>query len=432
MARQTQSRRREPSSDSLEALKPLVVLILFGVILYGAYSVVQKGPSSGSGPEAADAPAFAPPQVQLSGPESAFATAAPAAPPLPAIPASGPPTAAPTPPPDQPPFMSPVEIAGSEFAGSGPGETAAPQSPIPPPGFAGGPDAADVTHLTAEPAAPPAAAADVPDAGASTSAAPPDRYASLVPAELPQDPTSALAMPTPPPASPASHSGQAFAAAWRDAEEKLATGRWAEALAALSVWYDDPSLGLEESQRLEDLLGQLAGTVIYSPQDLMLPPHVVANGENLQDIAAPLGVSWQLLAKINGVDHPDSLVPGEHLKVIRGPFDAVVSISRRRLSLQINGNYAGSFPVSVGRQFLDRVGGSVPVVTVQRGGSDPLGLPGGPPLRLAVILGDGLSIETPDTSAADIPQHASLLVSGRDLAELIDILGPGSRVLVRQ
>jgi hypothetical protein len=88
--------------------------------------------------------------------------------------------------------------------------------------------------------------------------------------------------------------------------------------------------------------------------------------------------------------------------------------------------------VSVGRQFLDRVGGSVPVVTVQRGGADPLGLPGGPPLRPAVILGDGLSIEAPDGGAADIPQHASLLVSGRDLAELVDIIGPGSRILVRQ
>jgi len=431
MARQTQSRRREPSSDSLEAIKPLVVLILFGVILYGAYSVVQKGPTSPPDPENANAPAFAPPQVQLPGPESAFATAAPSASPALTVPPTEAPAALPNPPSNQPPFMSPIEIAGGELAGSGPRDPAAPQTQVPPPGFTGGPPD-DATHLTAEPAAPPNAAGDMADAAASSGVAPPpDRYASLVPAELPPNPTAAFARPTPP-ASPALHAGPAFNAAWRDVEEKLATGRWAEALAALSVWYDDPSLGLEESQRLEDLLGQLAGTVIYSPQDLMLPPHVVANGENLQDIAAPLGVSWQLLAKINGVDHPDSLVPGEHLKVIRGPFDAVVSISRRRLSLQINGNYAGSFPVSVGRQFLDRVGGSVPVVTVQRGGSDPLGLPGGPPLRPAVILGDGLSIETPDAGGGDIPQHASLLVSGRDLAELVDILGPGSRILVRQ
>jgi hypothetical protein len=40
------------------------------------------------------------------------------------------------------------------------------------------------------------------------------------------------------------------------------------------------------------------------------------------------------------------------LKVVPGPFDAVVSLSRRRLSLQLKGNYAGSFAVAVGRQFL--------------------------------------------------------------------------------
>jgi hypothetical protein len=408
MARQTQSRRREPTSDSMEAVKPLIVLVLFGVILYGAYSVVQKGSTGPVDSSAGDAPAFAPPQVQLD------VLAPPPAAPPPAPPAAAIVAAAP---PAQAPFMSPVEIAGTE-----PDERAAP------PAFA----APDATHLTAAPAAPPAIPPDAWNAGPPAGATPPpERFASLPPAELPNQPPAGFAAPLPSGPPSAGSPSQAFAVAWRDADDKLAAGRWAEALATLSVWYDDPSLSLEDVQRLEDLLGQLAGTVIYSPQDLLLPPHVVAGGENLQDIAAPLGVSWQLLAKINGVDHPDALVPGEHLKVIRGPFDAVVSISRRRLSLQINGNYAGSFPVAVGRQFLDRVGGSMPVVTVQRGGSDPLGLPGGPPLRPAVILGDGLSIEAAD-GGGEPPQQGSLLVSLPDLAELVDILGPGSRVLVRQ
>jgi LysM repeat protein len=202
------------------------------------------------------------------------------------------------------------------------------------------------------------------------------------------------------------------------------------------VWYDDPSLGLEESQRLEDLLGQLAGTVIYSQQDLLLPPHVVAAGETLPAIAAALGVSSHLLAKVNGVPDPNQLIPGEHLKVIRGPFDAVVSISRRRLSLQLNGNFAGSFPVVVGRQFLPRVGSSLPVTDVQRGGEPDVTLTatGAAPNRRMIALGEGMTIEAVDdpTAASDNAPPASLVVSVRDLAELVDILGPGSRVLVRQ
>jgi LysM repeat protein len=252
----------------------------------------------------------------------------------------------------------------------------------------------------------------------------PDRYATL--AATP--PPAALPVPagsTPPPSSAATGSSAAFATAWTDAHEKLAAGRYAEALAALSIWYDDPSLGLEESQRLEDLLGQLAGTVIYSQQDLLMPPHVVAAGESLPSVARPLGISWQLLAKINGIANPQDLVAGEHLKVIGGPFDAVVSVSRRRLSLQLGGNYAGSFPVVVGRQFLSRVGSSIAVADVRR--ADAAAKP-------SIMLADGLVIEAAEDPgiASDSSPATSLVVSVRDLAELVDILGPGSKVLIRQ
>jgi hypothetical protein len=259
-----------------------------------------------------------------------------------------------------------------------------------------------------------------------TAEGPPQRLASTADA-----PPAALPVEMPPPPSTLPSSA-AFATAWADAHEKLGAGRFAEALTALSVWYDDPSLGLEESHRLEDLLGQLAGTVIYSQQDLLLPPHVVAPGETLPAIAAPLGVSWQLLAKINGVDDPMRLLPGEHLKLVRGPFDGVVSIARRRLSLQVNGAYAGSFPIVVGRDFLARVGTSLPVAEVRRaapGQSVQPGLSGS-----AIVLGEGLVIEGVDdpAGAADDAAPASLVVSARDLDDLLDILGPGSSILVRQ
>jgi hypothetical protein len=286
------------------------------------------------------------------------------------------------------------------------------------------------TYLAAESAPPPVQES----VAAAIPADRPDRYATL-PTAVPPAPA---AMPATVVAAPASGTSAAFATAWQDAHEKLAAGRYAEALAALSVWYDDPSLGLEESQRLEDLLGQLAGTVVYSQQDLLLPPHVVAPGETLPQIAAALGVSWRLLAKINGVEDPQRLVPGEHLKLIRGPFDAVISVSRRRLSLQLAGNYAGSFPVVVGRQFLGRVGGSIAVVE-SRHGTSADALAGGPPgdpaaAKPSIVLAEGLVIEAAEDPVvvSDSAPATSLVVSVRDLEELLDILGPGSRVLLRQ
>ena len=444
--------RRERDSDALEAVKPLVVLVLFGMILYGGYSIVQKGPAPPDASAASlgsDPPPFVPPRVELQSPQPAAvnaaaaplppplaAAAAPGAPPPPAqavhqpsaaaaqpVTVSAPTAAAPVVTP-APVIVAPGGVPLPEAVGVGGAArtTDTASSPDPP-----GTPAPSPTYLTAESAPPP-----TPDA-AAVPAALPERYASLPTAP----PVAAAALATAAPPTPTSSAGgsAAFAAAWTDAHEKLAAGRYAEALAALSVWYDDPSLGLEESQRLEDLIGQLAGSVIWSQQDTLMPPYVVAAGETLPMVAAPLGISWQILAKINGVADPLQLHPGEHLKVLRGPFDGVVSISRRRLCLQLAGSYAGSFPVVVGRQFLARVGGSVPVVEVRRdaGGPQLVAAPAaarGP----AIVLADGLLIEAAeDPGAVDgEPPSGSLVVSGRDLGELIDILGPGSRLLVRQ
>jgi hypothetical protein len=430
----------------MEAVKPLVVLVLFGTILYGAYSVVQKGPSGTAegttAVSATDAPPFAAatasPNVEFGGPPVSpstpgVASGAGSATVLPGV--AAPPAAATQ--------AAPVPLAGPSASGL---SSALP--PLPPPhGIpAAPPPPVDVAALAAGAAAaagaagatnPPTGHGDTYLTPSATDGQPPatgdvtarpDRFADVGPRT-----TFPVAPPQPPVGiRTASPSSAAFAAAWADAHGKLTAGRYAEALAGLSVWYDEPSLGLEESQQLEDLLGRLAGTVVYSQQDLLLPPHVVAPGETLAAIAAPLGVSTQLLAKINGVEDPARLVPGEHIKVFRGPFDAVLSVSRRRLSLQLNGSYAGSFPVAIGREYVARVGSILPVSAVGHGAAAP-GQPA-TAARRAITLDGGLVIEAADdpSVAADATPASSLVVSVRDLGELIDILGPGSRILVRQ
>ncbi|MCE2725650.1 MAG: LysM peptidoglycan-binding domain-containing protein [Planctomycetaceae bacterium] len=399
----------------MEAIKPLVVLVLFGTILYGAYSVVQKGPTAAvEGTAASEAPPFAAapaaaPQVELPAApppfEPAPVVAAPpvAAPVAPATPAFAPPQVPPPPFVAQVPAVTPA-AAGGPLSAPIAGRAAAAVAAT----AAAGATVAAVadqppTYLNPQSSMPPAADEIRVSADSATR---PDRYATLPMPGLPAAVPPPATVPAPAPRS-GSASSAAFATAWTDAHEKLTAGRYAEALAGLSVWYDDPSLGLEESQRLEDLLGQLAGTVIYSQQDLLLPPHVVAPDETLATIAATLGVGPQLLAKINGISDPLRLVPGD------------------------GGNYAGSFPVLVGRQYLARVGGALPVVDVSRGAAAPAGAA---TLRRSIVLGEGLVIEAVDdpTAVSDNVPQSSLIVSVRDLDELIDILGPGSRVLVRQ
>ena len=48
---------------------------------------------------------------------------------------------------------------------------------------------------------------------------------------------------------------------------------------------------------MESLLGQLAGTVIYSTEHQLEPARVVKPGETLETIAKEYNVPWQLLGE---------------------------------------------------------------------------------------------------------------------------------------
>jgi len=397
--------RKASKADSAEAVKPLIVLILLGTILYGGYSVIQKGGKKAPENEAAglsEAPPFDPAAPAMP-PVVELATEPAASLPAEAVASAAPPPFVPT------PAAGPTYVAGRE--GAPPTAESADLDPTP--GF---------TEMSSPPQAQ-LAASEVP---------PPASFPGLEPQSL------AVSMAADEAASDSKLA--AFTADWEEAHSQLAAGRYAEALALLSTWYDDASLAVEESQRLQDLLGQLAGTVIYSQEDLLMPPYVVGAGETLPTIAAPLGVNWQLLAKINGIPAPDDLYPGESLKVLRGPFDADVSLARRRVTLRLTGNYAGSFPMAVGAAVAARAGESLAVLSVERGVDAtpggvqqasfemPAGTPASPLIRLE---GDLLLLAAEDPAAmAHEPPATHLIVSRAHLADLIDILTTASRVAI--
>jgi LysM repeat protein len=138
-----------------------------------------------------------------------------------------------------------------------------------------------------------------------------------------------------------------FTEGWPAIQAALERGELARAHLLLSQWYEDPSLTPTESQQVETLLSQLAGTVVYSTDHQLEPAHVVQPGETLETIAGKYNVPWQLLAKINGIPAANQVRPGQTLKVIRGPFSAVVELNRQQLTLMLNGRYAGKFPINV-------------------------------------------------------------------------------------
>ncbi len=144
-----------------------------------------------------------------------------------------------------------------------------------------------------------------------------------------------------------SQSTQQFQADWDEAQVYLRQGDLVEATRRLTPWRSRPELNPSQKEKLNLLLSQLAGTVVYSTQHSLEEPYTVGSGETLGSIAQQFQVPAVLLQRINGINDPNSLTPGQKLKVLRGPFHAKVDMTHNELTLEIDGCYAGRFPITV-------------------------------------------------------------------------------------
>lgn len=210
------------------------------------------------------------------------------------------------------------------------------------------------------------------------------------------------------------------------ARDELQQGNLVEVLEKLSVWYDTPQLTAEEHRQLTDLLDQVAGTVVYSREHLLERPYVVKPGDNLQRIARAYGVPWQLLAKINGVRDPENLDPGEELKVVRGPFDAMIRLDNYEMTLMLRDLYAGRFRIGLGGDSQNLEGAyRVEDKIVHDEPASPLG-------RYWIKLTDRIGIHgTSDPrNLGSSGGPGSIFLGDQDLEDVHDILSIGSRVRI--
>lgn len=224
-----------------------------------------------------------------------------------------------------------------------------------------------------------------------------------------------------------------------EAQALLQQNQLVAALEKLSGSFDNPALSADDDRRAMELLDQLAGSVIYSREHLLLPAHTVRPGERLDQIAAQYKTSWELLAKVNGLADPWNVPPGTQLKVVPGPFDALVDKSRRRMSLFLDGMYAGSFAIGFGRdrpavdgQYVVNGKAQNPAYV----GPDlqlPADDPNNPLGERVLDLGNGQVIHgtsEPANLASD-DARGCIRLSARDIEDVYDILTPGSQVIIR-
>jgi LysM repeat protein len=213
-----------------------------------------------------------------------------------------------------------------------------------------------------------------------------------------------------------------FDTAMRRAQSDIQRNQLVDALRGLSAWYDHPAVGQRQTE-LDDLLSQLAGTVVYSREHWLEPAHVVQPGETLRTIADRQQVPWQLLAKINGIDKPESLVAGETLKVVRGPFNAQLNRGLNQLALFVDGLYAGQFAVQTSGD-VAQLNGTFPVAKFAADA------PSNSLRQDYISLGGNLFLRLADGTAT--PQTGTMQIQERDLRDVFDILSDRSQVTIRR
>ncbi len=103
----------------------------------------------------------------------------------------------------------------------------------------------------------------------------------------------------------------------------------------------------EHRQVIQKQIDETAALIFTTPERQFAEPHFVDYGETLGSIAKKYDVPWQYLARLNRVD-PDDLQAGQQLKVVRGPFSAVVDLRDFCLTVHAHGWYVHRYPIGIG------------------------------------------------------------------------------------
>lgn len=141
-------------------------------------------------------------------------------------------------------------------------------------------------------------------------------------------------------------------------ESLIAAGKRAldadDLVAARAHFSDALASGVGEPQRslLRAELTRIGTETIFStrvlPDDPFTFRYVIQAGDTLGKVAKANQISDDLLAEINGIRNKNMIRAGQTLKVIRGPFHAVVESSAHTLGLYLDKTFVRQYRVGLG------------------------------------------------------------------------------------
>ena len=115
-----------------------------------------------------------------------------------------------------------------------------------------------------------------------------------------------------------------------------------------------------DTARCKTAMAEINQTLVFSPKRFADDPYggtySVQSGDLLKSIAEKHEITWELLCRLNNLSDPRKLRAGQTIKVVKGPFYAVVSKHDFTMDLYLGGSagekgsmYVMTFGVGLGR-----------------------------------------------------------------------------------
>ncbi len=209
-----------------------------------------------------------------------------------------------------------------------------------------------------------------------------------------------------------------------------------EAHAELSqIYWKEPSLRSLIRARIE----HTAALIYTSRERRFEEPYLVQPGDTLGAIANRYQVTWQYLANLNRTT-PNDLQAGQSLKVLKGPFFAVVDLSDFALTVHCHGWFVHRYRIGIGEGDRTPSGDFVveeklenPVWYNPDGGQIDADDPTNPLGEYWLGLGNHIGIHgtiDPD-SIGKARSRGCIHLAEPDISDVYHLLGVGSKVLIR-
>ena len=191
---------------------------------------------------------------------------------------------------------------------------------------------------------------------------------------------------------------------------------------------------------LQPRLDASARSIFFQPQPHFVEPYTVQANDQLRVIANKYQLSWEYLARLNKTE-PRRIQLGQKLKVVKGPFAAIVDLQDYSLTVHLQGYYVKRYDVGIGKEGSSPVGKfSVlnKVENPQYTGPDGRVIssddPQNPLGERWIDLGDSYGIHgtiDPD-SIGKAASRGCIRLRDKDVIEVYDFLVKDSEVVLRK